>query len=31
MAGLLVVGAAAVLMIGGETKGMALDKIAPPA
>ena len=31
MAGLLVVGAAAVLMIGRETKGMALDKIAPPA
>jgi MFS transporter, putative metabolite:H+ symporter len=31
MAVLLVVGAAAVLMIGHETKGLALDAIAPPA
>ena len=31
MAMLLMVGAAAVLLIGGETKGLALDKIAPPA
>jgi MFS transporter, putative metabolite:H+ symporter len=30
MAALLVVGAAAVLMIGRETKGLALDEIAPP-
>jgi putative MFS transporter len=31
MAGLLLVGAVAVLMIGRETKGIALDAIAPPA
>ncbi|HUD87829.1 MAG TPA: MFS transporter [Xanthobacteraceae bacterium] len=31
MAGLLLIGAVAVLMIGRETKGIALDAIAPPA
>jgi putative MFS transporter len=31
MAALLLVGAVAVLMIGRETKGLALDTIAPPA
>jgi putative MFS transporter len=31
MATLLIVGAGAVLMIGRETKGLALDAIAPPA
>ncbi len=31
MTALLVIGAAAVLMIGRETKGLALDVIAPPA